>query len=183
LHYLQYLQLAEEGDLHAALESLHRYFDRGTQSRLEASPDGTSSKTFLQQTQYASLAVALLHFRFGNFRLCMQAVVECVHLSQQQHDSSCLLHALALLCRIALARGQYDVARHMLVKCLQMAHQMYPLASAHASLPAQSVDSSATIQSASASIAVQMALLLAQSALNHSAQVCGRDILLFLMCV
>ncbi len=70
---------------------------------------GFSSSTsgaaaFLHITPYAALHVALVQFRFGYLDRCLHAIHECAHLAQQQRDGLCLLHALTLLCRVAVVK-------------------------------------------------------------------------------
>ena len=156
-----------------------RYFDRGAPSRLQATAE-TGSQELAQRTQYAALSVALLHFRLGDLALSQQSVLEAIHLAQQHGDALCLLHALALLCRLALVRGETALARTLLTRCVHMARALHsPPLGANASAEADSALATSMTSSPSvmthtsaAAVALQMSLLLAQLSLDHAEQVC-----------
>ncbi len=128
-----------------------------------------AGSSFLHLTQYAVLNVALLHFRFGHLDLCLQSIHECAHLAQQQKDNVCLLHAMALLCRLAVVQGQAVYAQQLLTQCLSMAHTL----SAEQGVTATSSPGSSAPMGIGAGadittpVVVNMAVLLAHATLTH----------------
>jgi Anaphase-promoting complex subunit 5 len=123
-HFLSYVNAFHHREFGAALDSLHRYFDycAHTQAKeAELKQTATKSKNTRKplMTQYAILNLALLHFGFGHESEALQAIHETVRIAQQNNDHYCLMHALALLCKLALARGQIQYASRLLQRCIE----------------------------------------------------------------
>lgn len=126
-HFVRYLCALRRREFCVALDALHAYFDysvaRSSGRRRFRSPERPSEKSpgarqTALVTQYAIFNVGLLHFHFHHTAQALQAIHETVRIAQQNGDHACLMHALALLCRIATAKGDFSYAGQLLQRCI-----------------------------------------------------------------
>lgn len=118
-HFLRYLNCLHHREYEEALDSLHRYFDYLAPQEKKYSEQGPGKTNSIQQ--YAILNLGILYFGFGHFDLAVRAIQETVRIAQQNNDHNCLMHALALLCRVAQdkgAKGDTQHARQLLERCV-----------------------------------------------------------------
>jgi hypothetical protein len=121
VHYLSLLAHSMEQQFLEARDAGYRYFDyysgqaaeaaavAAAAAALSADPDhalmAPSSKRRVLTQQYASLALAQLHARFGHYSAAVVSLRETVRLAQQHKDTSCLRFAMALLRNIIETKG------------------------------------------------------------------------------
>mmetsp|Transcript_11909 Transcript_11909/g.22702 ORF Transcript_11909/g.22702 Transcript_11909/m.22702 type:complete len:741 (-) Transcript_11909:27-2249(-) len=122
-HFLRYLNCLHHREFEAAVDALHSYFDYLAPQSTRDSPRGKLASSH----QYAILNLAILHFGFGHYDLAVRAIQETVRIAQQSSDHVCLMHALALLCRVAQEKqdkgggaggGDSRYARQLLERCV-----------------------------------------------------------------
>lgn len=118
-HFLRYLNCLHHREYEEALDSLHRYFDYLAPQEKKLNEQGPNKPNSIQQ--FAILNLAILYFGFGHCDQAVRAIQETVRIAQQNNDHTCLMHALALLCRVAQekgAKGDTQHARELLEKCV-----------------------------------------------------------------
>ncbi|EKX47662.1 hypothetical protein GUITHDRAFT_137419 [Guillardia theta CCMP2712] len=120
--YLRYLYAMQEGDITAAIDHLHRYFDYGMYGKaLKADKAEHRDKPVFH---WALLNLAALHFRFGNMAMALQALEECVRLAQHTSDHHCLAHALLWLVRLVGVAGERQLEGQLIRRCILRACQL-----------------------------------------------------------
>jgi len=129
-YFFRYLNCTASRNFTGAMEALHRYFDYALQfksSRMRAQKHEKKEKDGAEKEgeeeeddddekkeekdenenafclQYASLNLAILHFRFGQIEEAYTAVQETLRVAQQHVDHRCIARALFWLFHIASA--------------------------------------------------------------------------------
>eukprot|EP00940_MAST-03C_sp_MAST-3C-sp2_P000368 g368.t1 len=99
-YLFRYLNCMASQNLTGALDALHRYFDYALSFGRGAALAGSDGRFRLQ---YASLNLAVLHFRFGHVSESFTAIQEAIRVAQQHGDRRCIARALFWLYHIASA--------------------------------------------------------------------------------
>eukprot|EP00939_MAST-03C_sp_MAST-3C-sp1_P004691 g4691.t1 len=99
-YLFRYMNCVASQNFTGALDALHRYFDYALCFGRGASSVGVGGDGRFR-LQYASLNLAILHFRFGHVAEAYIAIQETIRVAQQHGDSSCIARALFWLYHVA----------------------------------------------------------------------------------
>ena len=118
----RYLNCVASRNVTGAIDASYRYFDFAVRfgSRSGSAVAASAAADGRFRLQYASLNLAILHFRFGHVSESLTAIQEAVRVAQQHGDRSCIARALFWLYHIASA-AQEPHAVSLLRRCRSQA--------------------------------------------------------------
>eukprot|EP01083_Nonionella_stella_P077158 210514_1 len=107
-HFLEYSNSMKALEFSGSLDSLHRYFDYSVCSKqtLNAGDTDLSSNLDHINNHFATLCLAMLHLRFGNFKESIRCLMETIRVAVKRNDGPCVSQCLSILSRLQCSSSQ-----------------------------------------------------------------------------
>ncbi|CAI5521501.1 unnamed protein product, partial [Closterium sp. Naga37s-1] len=113
VHLWQHHESLSSRHLSDSLSSLHRYFDYS--AGMAAVGGRAASDWWAGRFQAGLLVEGGMHARYGHVQHAMGALIETVHMAQQESDDVCLVHALTAICHLLSQTATSDTPRQLSV--------------------------------------------------------------------
>ncbi|GJP54979.1 hypothetical protein CLOM_g13975 [Closterium sp. NIES-68] len=111
VHLWQHHESLSSRHLSSSLASLHRYFDYS--AGVTAVGSRPASEWWAGRFQAGLLVEGAMHARYGHTQHAMGALIETVHMAQQETDDVCLVHALSAICHLLSQTASSDARRQL----------------------------------------------------------------------